>query len=95
MLSLLLKTEEMKLVLDQQDETDKRQVALYGMKKDKEQETTPGQENQNSSPKSPGAGGTKTIAMKKSCLSCSGSLPFVKNAFKMACLAYEPSKIVF
>jgi len=36
MLSLLLKSEEMKLVLDQQDETDKHQVALYGLKKDKE-----------------------------------------------------------
>ena len=28
-------------------------------------------------------------------MSCSGQLPFMKQAFKMACLAYQPSKVVY
>jgi len=37
--------------------------------------------------------GPSTIKINKNCTSCSGQLPFMKKAFKMACLAYEPSPV--
>ena len=36
----------------------------------------------------------QSIQLKNNCVSCSGQINFIKRTFKMACLAYKPSKIL-
>ena len=35
------------------------------------------------------------LDLKDNCVSCSGKMPFVKNAFKLACISYQPGKVLY
>ena len=37
----------------------------------------------------------EVLGLKEKCLSCSGQINFVKNAFKIACLNYQPGKVLY
>lgn len=61
-----------------QDELDRQGIALFGLK-----ETTKGFKEKNES----------TLGLDSKCLGCSGYPASTLSAFKMACLAYNPSSI--
>lgn len=67
--------------LQQQDECDRESIALMGYKETKV----------------PSKGNLKkpVISVDKSCLSCTGQNPTILSAFKMACLTYMPSQVMF
>ena len=61
-----------------QDEIDRQGIALFGIR-----ETTKGIPDKNDS----------ALALDNKCLGCSGYPASTLSAFKMACLAYNPSSI--
>lgn len=69
-------------VLQQQDDVDRESIALMGYK-----DAKAGKLQQRSN--------KPIISIEKQCLSCAGQSSVVLNAFKIACLAYAPSSIIF
>jgi hypothetical protein len=48
------------------------------------------------SPNRTGIPGHQVLSLDKNCLTCSnGGVPFAMNAFKIACLSYQPSVVQF
>ena len=39
--------------------------------------------------------GPNVVGIEKKCISCSGQLSFVMSSFKMACLSYAPSPVMY
>ena len=35
------------------------------------------------------------VSLDENCSSCNGQIPYLKDQFKMACLKYAPSKVLF
>lgn len=68
--------------LAQQDEVDRESIALMGYKESKGKGTGTGI-------------GKSVVSIDKQCLSCTGQASVVINAFKIACLAYAPSSVVY
>ena len=62
---------------------DRESISLYGMAKGNELSDDEGDDQ------------PATVELQKGCMSCTGQLNFVKKAFKIACLAYQPSKILY
>jgi hypothetical protein len=65
--------------LQSQDEDDRQSIALMGYKDAKGQKSAKKQ----------------VVKVDKQCFSCTGQSSVVINAFKIACLAYAPSSVVF
>ena len=82
-LQLLVELSRITLVLLQQDESDRESIALFGVKDSKHASS------RSISLSKP------SITIDKQCLSCSGQPNFVTTAFKIACLAYSPTSVVF
>ena len=68
-------------VLQSQDELDRQSIALMGYKDSKASKTLKPQK--------------AVIKLDKQCFSCTGQSSVVLNAFKIACLAYAPSPVLF
>lgn len=68
-------------VLQSQDELDRQSIALMGYKEGKASKTLKHQK--------------AVINLDKQCFSCTGQSSVVLNAFKIACLAYAPSPVLF
>ncbi|CDW75284.1 UNKNOWN [Stylonychia lemnae] len=98
-------TLNIQLALDVQEEKDKEQVGLYGMSNEEFHDksmiagnntfatnSTMGNAIQNNINM---AKEGKVMSLNTNCVSCSGNSSFVIKAFKMACLAYKPSKVQF
>ena len=66
-----------------QDEKDRDNVALLGCK----ESVSPHRRNQSTPP--------PTISLEKQCLSCTTPATVALSAFKIACLAYTPSSVVY
>jgi len=104
----VLANEEIRLALDSQDELDRAEVGLYGLKA--------GEKGLNSPKKSIrptsaiGVGNTEkemkkldhkrteplpepVVQLHKACLSCAGPTSMIFDLFKVACLAYAPSPV--
>ena len=69
--------------MDQQDEIDRESISLFGLSKKGELSDDEGDD------------GPPMVELDKKCMSCTGQINFVKKAFKIACLAYQPSKILY
>lgn len=82
-LQLLVELSKINHVLLQQDEIDRESIALFGVKGGKH-----GSSRSVSLSK-------PSISIDKQCLSCSGQPNFVTSAFKLACLAYSPTSVIF
>jgi chromosome segregation ATPase len=82
-LQLLLELCRITYTLQYQDEIDRESIALFGVKDSKHGS------NRLVSLSKP------SISIDKQCLSCSGQPNFVTSAYKIACLAYSPTSIVF
>ena len=67
--------------LQEQDEKDRESISLMGYK-----EAKPSAKNSIKKP---------VITIDKMCQSCTGQGSIVLSAFKMACLAYTPSSVLF
>lgn len=78
-LCTLMEVLKMSIALQQQDEVDRESIALMGQKDIKLK----------GSLKKP------VISMDKNCMSCTGEKPIIQSLFKMACLAYTPSPIIY
>lgn len=82
-LQLLIEFSRITNALLLQDEIDRETIALFGVK-----------ESKHNSNKSVNVSKPSVIIDTK-CLSCSGQPNFITNAFKLACLAYAPTSVVF
>ena len=82
-LQLLVECSKLTHALQLQDELDRESIALYGVKDSKHVS------NRSLSLSKP------SMTIDKQCLSCSGQPNFVTTAFKIACLAYSPTSILF
>jgi len=105
-LNVILEGERVQNALEFQDTLDRKRIALMGMKDDETQLVRSNQltpqvprpehrhpvEGVQTSPRKKGA---PVINVDTRCLSCSGQAPTVMTAFKMACLQYTPSTILY
>jgi hypothetical protein len=78
-LSSLTEIIRISLALQQQDEVDREGIALMGQKDFKLKGNL----------KKP------VVTFDKNCMSCTGEKPMVQSLFKMACLAYTPSAVLY
>lgn len=69
------------MYLQKQDEVDRESISLMGYKESK--------------PNSKGNLKKSVVSIDKLCQSCTGQTSIVLSAFKMACLAYTPSNILY
>ena len=77
---------KMSISLQFQDELDRESIALIGYKDSKQQNRgRPGSINFNKT----------SISLDKQCISCSGQVNMITSAFKIACLAYTPSPVIY
>ena len=89
--NLLVETEMISHAMQVQDEIDREKLALMGYKEenvDLKAQTmkTRGRNTESNNP---------YVSLDKQCLTCSGQSSVVMKAFKIACLAYKPSPVVF
>jgi hypothetical protein len=80
-INLLIELSKIGISLQQQDERDRDSISLMGYKETK----IPGK----ASIKKP------VVSIDKMCQSCTGQASIVLSAFKMACLAYAPSQVMY
>eukprot|EP00347_Sterkiella_histriomuscorum_P014958 403358851 len=64
-----------------QDEQDRKSISLYGFKMNESEKSLINEK--------------PIVTLDKQCLSCSGQSSIVINAFKMACLSYQPQPITY
>lgn len=97
-LNMIVEAELLSAVLDQQDDLDRKQIALYGLKPQEESRKTM---LPDLSPRKADMGKltggvlTPIISLEKRCLSCSANPTTGLAGFKMACLKYAPSPIEY
>ncbi|OMJ92672.1 hypothetical protein SteCoe_4550 [Stentor coeruleus] len=72
----------MAIALQMQDESDRESISLMGYKESKPIKSTP-------------KPGKAIIGLDKQCISCTGQSSVVLNAFKIACLTYTPSQVIY
>ena len=77
----LIEISKISMSLQEQDEKDRESISLMGYK-----EAKPSAKNSIKKP---------VITIDKMCQSCTGQGSIVLSAFKMACLAYTPSSVLF
>ena len=88
-------------LLDVQEEVDKHNTCLWALNSKKEQKSEGFKDKLNKSiasiSKKPKATHEPTLQLDEECQTCSftKSRPIVKEAFKMACLNYKPSRVPF
>ena len=80
---LLAEFSRISQALQYQDELDRESIALFGVKQSKHSSNRSFSMSKAS------------ITIDKQCISCSGQPNFVTSAFKMACLAYSPTSVLF
>ena len=82
---LLTEFSKITVSLQSQDEIDRESIALIGYK-----------EGKSSKVRGLSTSFNKTsISLDKQCISCSGQVNMITSAFKIACLAYTPSPVLF
>ena len=72
------------VALQYQDEIDREAIALIGYKETKLKGSKPST-----------SFGRASISLDKQCISCSGQVNMITSAFKIACLAYTPSPVLY
>ncbi|CAG9331176.1 unnamed protein product [Blepharisma stoltei] len=84
---LLVEYSKICISLQSQDEIDRDSISLLAYKDTKQR---PGSRTQ-----SRAANARPVVSIDKQCQSCAGQSSIVMNAFKMACLAYTPSLVLY
>lgn len=79
-INLITEFSRINTCLQYQDELDRESIALFGYKDTKIPSKTPIR---------------SSISLNKQCISCSGQVKMITSAFKIACLAYTPSPVIF
>ncbi|OMJ78878.1 hypothetical protein SteCoe_21232 [Stentor coeruleus] len=72
----------MAIALQMQDESDRESISLMGYKESKPMKGAP-------------KPGKAIVGLDKQCISCTGQSSVVLNAFKIACLTYTPSQVIY
>ena len=101
--------EEISLALSSQDEIDKKDVSLYGMKGNNEKQQnhqlkhynsntsslgkTEGKANDGKNTTQNNSGAEPVIQLHKPCLNCAQPTSMILDLYKVACLAYAPSSV--
>ncbi|CAI2371779.1 unnamed protein product [Moneuplotes crassus] len=89
--NLLVQTAMINHSMELQDETDREKLALMGYKEER-----PGLKTASSRQRSkPLESNGQYVNLDKQCMTCSGQSSVVMKAFKIACLAYKPTPVVF
>lgn len=105
----MLTNEEIAVALNSQDEIDKKDVSLYGVKGGNEKASgqqmnyNSGASNVAKADNAKSAEGKKgdtgqaepIIQLHKPCLNCAQPTSMILDLYKLACLAYAPSPVMF